>query len=164
MVKYAVLGALLVGVAACQDSTSPRATAESPSRLPAGVSASQGAAQNDYIVTLRDDEPDPDGQANALVKAHGGSLKHVYRAALKGFAVGNLPDAAVEALQRNPRVASIERDGIMTADGSGTQTGATWGIDRIDQRDRPVDGVYNYDADGYGRHRVHHRHGHPHHA
>ena len=62
MVKYAVLGALLVGVAACQDSTSPRATAESPSRLPAGVNASQGAAQNDYIVTLRDDEPDPDGQ------------------------------------------------------------------------------------------------------
>ncbi len=49
----------------------------------------------------------------------------------RGFAVANLPDAAVAALQRNPRVARIERDGIMTV--NGTQTPApSWGLDRID--------------------------------
>jgi aqualysin 1 len=146
MVKYAALGAAVVALAACQDTTSPRATPA----VPSSVNAAQGSTQNDYIVVLRDDESDPDGQASAAVKAHGGSLKHVYRTALKGYAIGNLPDAAVEALRRNPRVARIERDGIMTADGSGSQTGATWGIDRIDQRARPVDGVYNYGADGSG--------------
>src|SRR5215218_1229095 len=102
MLKYAVLGTALVALAACQDSTSPRAT-----QLPARANAAQGVAPNDYIVVFRSDESDPDGQANALVKAHGGSLTHVYRTALKGFAVSGLPDAAVEALQRDPRIAFV---------------------------------------------------------
>jgi subtilisin family serine protease len=67
-----------------------------------------------------------------------------------GLAVANLPDAAVEALQRNPRIAGIERDGIVTADGSGTQSGATWGIDRIDQRSLPLSTTYSWEGDGTG--------------
>jgi subtilisin family serine protease len=114
------------------------------------VNAARGAVANDYIVTFHADETDPEGQARGLVATHGGSLTHVYRAALKGFAVAGLPEAAVEALRRNPRVAAIELDGVMSVVGAGQQTGATWGIDRIDQRDRPLDGVYNYDADGSG--------------
>jgi len=147
MKRFPALGVLLLASAACQDATSPR-----PIVVPApGVNAAQAAAlENDYIVTFRDDERDPEGQARALVAAHGGSLTFVYRAALKGFAVANLPDAAVEALARNPRVAAIERDGIVTIDGSGTQTSATWGIDRIDQRDLPLNQTYAYDADGTG--------------
>src|SRR5262249_50542960 len=103
MRKYAVLTPAMLVVAACQDSTSPTPTAIRPDR----ISAARNAAQNDYIVTFRDDEADPEGQANGLVKTHGGSLRHVYRYALKGFAVANLSDAAVAALQRNPHVARI---------------------------------------------------------
>jgi subtilisin family serine protease len=144
MRKFAVLAPVMLAVAACQDSTSPSPTAIAPSR----VTAAQNAAPNDYIVTFRDDESDPEGQANGLVKAHGGSLKHVYRYALKGFAVADLPDAAVEALQRNPRIARIERDGIVTIDG--TQTPApSWGLDRIDAA-AGTDGSYNYPNDGSG--------------
>ena len=146
MRKYAVLSSALLAVAACQDSTSPTTIATTPSR----ISAAQNAAANDYIVMFRDDESDPAGQANALVKAHGGSLTYVYRYAVKGFAVANLPAPAVEALRRNPRVALVEPDGIMSADGSGTQTSATWGIDRIDQRTLPLNSTYNYEGDGTG--------------
>ena len=144
MRKYAVLGSVVLAVAACQDSTSPAPTMVVPGR----VNAALNAVRNDYIVTFRDDEADPEGQANGLVKAHGGLLRHVYRYALKGFAVANLSEAAVAALQRNPHVARIERDGIVTVDG--TQTPApSWGLDRIDSR-TGTDGSYTYPNDGAG--------------
>ena len=146
MRKYAVLAPVMFAVVACQDSTSPApATVPMPDR----VNAARAAGQNDYIVTFRDDEADPGGQANGLVKAHGGSLRHVYRYALKGFSVANLPDAAVAALQRNPHVARIERDGIVTVDGTEAPT-PSWGLDRIDQRNVPLDNSYTYPNDGTG--------------
>ena len=145
MRKYAVLSAV-VFTAACQDSTSPSRSAAAPAR----ANPAQSALQNDYIVTFRDDEPDPEGHARALTTAYGGSVKFVYRAAIKGFAVAGLPDAAIDALRRNPAIVNLERDGIVTADGSGTQSPATWGIDRIDQTDLPLDNAYGYDTDGAG--------------
>jgi PKD repeat protein len=130
MKKPAVLGMVLFGVSACQDATSP---ARDVATLPTNVNAARGHAGNDYIITLRPDESDPDGRARVLLGSHGGSLKHVYRKAMKGFAVSGLPDAAVAALRRHPRIASIERDAIITIDGTQAPT-PSWGLDRIDAR------------------------------
>ena len=127
MQRYAAVAAVLFTVAACQDATSPRPIAGPP---PA-VTAAQGAASDDYIVVFKNDESDPGGSAEALVKSHGGQLKYVYRNALKGFAVQNLPAAAVEALQRNPRIELVEPDGIVTIDATQSPT-PSWGLDRID--------------------------------
>ncbi len=145
MRKPAVLGvALLAVVAACHDATSPRDVATRPS----SINAARAGAANDYIVTLRADETDPHGRARGLVAAHGGSLKHVYRAALKGFAVAGLPQAAVEALRRNPHVTAIELDGVVSISGTQSPT-PSWGLDRIDAR-TGLNNSYTYANDGSG--------------
>jgi subtilisin family serine protease len=145
MQRLPVLGAVLVVAAACQDATSPSPIATAPAR----ANAATGAATKDYIVVLRDDESDPDIKAKALVKVHGGSLKHVYKKALKGFAVADLSDEAVAAIRATDGVAYVEADQIMTA--VGTQSNPpSWGLDRIDQRNLPLDQSFTYANSGGG--------------
>ena len=109
-------------------------------RGPEGIAGS-------YIVVFRDDVDDVDAKAQAKTLRGNGRLRHTYRAAIKGFAA-ELSDAAVAELRRDPDVAYIEQD--QTVSINTTQTGATWGIDRIDQRSRPLSGTYTYTATGAG--------------
>ncbi|HUQ83585.1 MAG TPA: S8 family peptidase, partial [Gemmatimonadaceae bacterium] len=127
MQRFAVVAAVSFTVAACQDATSPRPIAAPP----AGVNAAQGNAKNDYIVVLNDENSDPDGTADKLLKKHGGQLKNVYRKALKGFAASNLSDQAVAALRNDADVQLVEADGIMSIDETQLSV-PSWGLDRID--------------------------------
>lgn len=106
-----------------------------------------------YIVVLKDgvaraeDEagwaPTVAAVAQDMAVVYGLRVEHTYQRALSGFA-GRLDAQGLDRLLRDPRVDYVEQDGEVWA--SATQTNATWGLDRIDQRDRPLSGTYTYDT------------------
>jgi subtilisin family serine protease len=100
-----------------------------------------------YIVVMKDEVADVDGEVNKIDKQFGFKAKFRYKSALKGFA-GNFSAAAVDALRKDPRVAYIEQDQEVYL--VATQTNPTWGLDRIDQQSLPLNQSYTYNQTGTG--------------
>lgn len=97
-----------------------------------------------YIVVLNDKvAEDTDEVADELIARGRGQKLHVYKNAMRGFAARMNPHLMAELLD-DPRVAYIEEDGEVNA--TATQSGATWGLDRIDQRNLPLSSSYTYDT------------------
>jgi serine protease len=116
------------------------------------VQTPERAIPGQYIVVLDDDRvprPEVRALAHALARQHGGRVAHVYEDTIRGFAVATSATGAA-ALARNPRVRYVEQDSVMSI--VDTQPNATWGLDRIDQRDRPVSGTYTYNTTAAGVH------------
>ena len=143
--RLAVVAGVLF-VAACQDSN-PVAGPEQATAPVLSVAPQQGPIRERYIVVFKGSVTDPAGETGRLIRAFGGQVHYTYSHAIKGFAA-TLPSAALEGISLNPNVEFIEADGIMTVDD--TQTGATWGIDRIDQRNLPLSGSFTYTKTGAG--------------
>jgi len=117
------------------------------SSVAAAPSAGGAPIKDRYIVVFRDAVANPAAEADALMRGRGGEVHFRYDRALKGFAA-TIPAQALEQIRRNPSVLFIEQD--MTMEASVTQSGATWGIDRIDQRTLPLSGTFTYSQTASG--------------
>lgn len=143
----AVIAAL---ASACAEQTPTRPDREegtAPANEPLRFERAGNSIRDRFIVVFHDTTQDAPALAARLVTMYGGTLHYTYRSALRGFAA-TLPPSAVEALRRNPAVAWVEQDEIVSA--NYTQFNPTWGLDRIDQPSLPLDKTFTYDRDGYG--------------
>lgn len=85
--------------------------------------------------------------AQEAARSRGATIHFQYQHALRGFAA-TLPKRALEALRDNPSVNYIDADRRAVA--SATQSPATCGLDRIDQRNLPLSNSYTYNFTGSG--------------
>jgi subtilisin family serine protease/fibronectin type 3 domain-containing protein len=109
------------------------------------------AIPNQFIVTLKTDDPSAVPTETAtLANRHGGQVLDVYQHALQGFAV-RMSDDQAAALAADPAVEAVQQDGFVSI--ATTQPDPpSWGLDRIDQANLPLDDSYSYAGDGTGVH------------
>src|SRR5688572_21387252 len=97
---------------------------------------SERAIANRYIVVLNNvpglnPEVEVGNAVSELAREYRGNVDRIFSHALRGYSVEMSEDEAIR-LSDDPRVKFVEEDAEAYA--QETQTGATWGISRVDQR------------------------------
>ena len=103
-----------------------------------------------YIVVLKDNTIQPLGNdlntsIDLLNSKYGGKVTNIFENAVKGYSV-KMSSAQAKLLSQDPEVAFVEEDGYATI----IQSTVPWGLDRIDQRNLPLDGSFGYYSSGSG--------------
>jgi aqualysin 1 len=112
------------------------------------------AVAGHYIVVLDMDATGREGNlaatsstASDMAFRAGAEITNVYAHAINGFSA-RMSDTQAVALSEDPRVRFVEEDSTMFA--TATQSNPPWGLDRIGQRDLPLNQTYSYTTTGNG--------------
>ncbi len=149
--KLGTVAGLALAVSACSDANAPTGAARlAPLLTPSGSITSQ-IVPNQYIVVMRDmGDMRAQGDAVAAAQAAGGVVLARWDRALNGFAARLSPEA-LNALRQRSDVQYIEPDGVIGKVGVQSPVGS-WGQDRVDQRNLPLDNSYTYPNNAAGVH------------
>jgi subtilisin family serine protease len=131
--RYGALIPAVALAAGLQFAASP--TAQSATIGDLRLAPTATAIQNSWIVVLKD------GSTRAADL--GVTPKHTYRSVLECFSTTTSRAKAAE-LAADPRVAYVEQNSTVRL--NETQANATWGLDRVDQRNLPLSKSYTYNT------------------
>ncbi|HEY0637900.1 MAG TPA: S8 family serine peptidase [Pseudonocardiaceae bacterium] len=103
------------------------------------------AIKDSYIVVFKDNglsAQGVDSLVDSLAAEHNATVQHQYTAALRGFA-GTMSEAAAKKLAADPAVEYVSANRTVTLAATQSPT-PSWGLDRIDQTDLPLNNSYTY--------------------
>ena len=141
------LAGIAVLIAACSDTSTPTVSSGIAVNSTKSSALNSSLIPGQYIVVFKNNVLNPVAMASSIALQHSTKVTYTYTGALKGVALA-LSDAEANAMRADPNVAYVEQDQVGTR--ATTQSNPMWGLDRIDQRARPLDNAYVYSADGTG--------------
>ncbi|MDI6102536.1 S8 family peptidase [Actinoplanes sp. NEAU-A12] len=100
------------------------------------LAGTANAIPGSYIVVLKSG-----AQEAGVTKSYGGAVQRSFGTALNGYEA-TLTEAQAKRLAANSKIAYVEQNQVVSL--NATQTNAPWGLDRIDQRARPLSTTFTY--------------------